>query len=69
MKVIAIEEHVLPDAVRQAWTTLPHADDSTLALNAGELGERLADLAERRLALMDETGVDVPAGVRCPAIS
>ncbi len=59
MKIIAIEEHVLPEAVRQAWNTLPGGDDGTLALNAGQLGERLADLAEQRLALMDETGVDV----------
>ncbi|WP_231408894.1 amidohydrolase family protein [Ralstonia solanacearum] len=59
MKIIAIEEHVLPDAVKQAWNTVPGADDGTLALNAGELGERLANLAEQRLALMDETGVDM----------
>ncbi|AXV81654.1 amidohydrolase family protein [Ralstonia solanacearum] len=59
MKIIAIEEHVLPDAVKRAWTSVPGADDGTLALNAGTLGERLANLAEQRLALMDETGVDV----------
>ena len=59
MKIIAIEEHVLPEAVRKAWSTLPGGDDGTLALNGGLVGERLADLAEQRLALMDETGVDV----------
>ncbi|MGO4126928.1 amidohydrolase family protein [Inquilinus sp. YAF38] len=59
MKIIAIEEHVLPDEVRQAWGSTPGADDGTLALNPGVLGERLADLDEQRLALMDETGVDV----------
>ncbi|AZU59364.1 amidohydrolase [Ralstonia pseudosolanacearum] len=59
MKIVAIEEHVLPDAVKQAWNTIPGADDGTLALNTGVLGERLANLAEQRLALMDETGVDV----------
>lgn len=59
MKLIAIEEHALPDAVRHAWNAVPGADDGTLALNAGVLGERLVDLAEQRLALMDETGVDV----------
>ena len=59
VKIIAIEEHVLPEAVRQAWSTLPGGDDGTLALNDGHLGERLADLAEQRLSLMDETGVDV----------
>jgi len=59
MKIVGIEEHVLPNDVKQAWSTIPGADDGTLALNAGVLGERLADLGEQRLALMDETGVDV----------
>ncbi len=35
MKIVAIEEHVLPDAVKQAWNTIPGADDGTLALNTG----------------------------------
>ncbi len=59
MKIIAIEEHVLPNEVKDAWRTLPGADDGTLGLNQGVIGERLADLGEQRLALMDETGVDV----------
>ena len=59
MKIIGIEEHVLPGAVKNAWTTLPGADDGTLALNSPVIDERLADLGEKRLALMDETGVDV----------
>ncbi|GAB7551486.1 amidohydrolase family protein [Novosphingobium sp. 11B] len=59
MKIIAIEEHVLPDAVKEAWSTIPGADDGTLGLNPGIIGERLADLGAARLALMDETGVDV----------
>ncbi len=59
MKIIAIEEHVLPDEVKDAWKTIPGADDGTLGLNPGVIGERLADLGEQRLALMDETGVDV----------
>jgi hypothetical protein len=59
MKIIAIEEHVLPDEIKQAWSTIPGADDGTLGLNPGLLGERLRDTGEQRLALMDETGVDV----------
>ncbi|ENN89345.1 hypothetical protein RHSP_00979 [Rhizobium freirei PRF 81] len=59
MKIIAIEEHVLPNEVKDAWNTIPGADDGTLGLNPGVIGERLADLGEQRLALMDETGVDV----------
>jgi hypothetical protein len=59
MKIVGIEEHVLPGDVKSAWTTLPGADDGTLALNSPVIDERLADLGEKRLALMDETGVDV----------
>ncbi|MBA8879156.1 amidohydrolase family protein [Phyllobacterium myrsinacearum] len=59
MKIIAIEEHVLPNDIKHAWNTIPGADDGTLGLNPGVIGERLADLGEQRLALMDETGVDV----------
>jgi len=59
MKIIAIEEHVLPEDVKLAWSTTPGADDGTLGLNPGAIGERLADLGEQRLSLMDETGVDV----------
>ncbi|HET7332678.1 amidohydrolase family protein [Dyella sp.] len=59
MKMVGIEEHVLPGEIRQAWTTLPGADDGTLMLNAPAIAERLADLGEKRLALMDETGIDM----------
>jgi len=59
MKIIAIEEHVLPEEVKQAWSTTPGADDGTLGLNPGVIGGRLADLGEQRLALMNETGIDV----------
>jgi len=59
MKIIGIEEHVLPVAVKNAWTTVPGADDGTLALNSPVIDERLADLGEKRLALMDETGIDM----------
>ncbi|TCS10288.1 amidohydrolase family protein [Caulobacter sp. BK020] len=59
MKIIGIEEHVLPAEVGRAWTTIPGADDGTSALNTPVIEERLADLGDKRLALMDETGVDV----------
>jgi predicted TIM-barrel fold metal-dependent hydrolase len=59
MKIVGIEEHVLPHEIKEAWTTLPGADDGTLALNTPAIDERLADLGEKRLALMDETGVDL----------
>ncbi|RJT32005.1 amidohydrolase [Mesorhizobium waimense] len=59
MKIVAIEEHVLPGEVKQAWTMIPGGDDGTLALNPPVIDERLADFGEGRLALMDETGIDV----------
>ncbi|MGN6778741.1 amidohydrolase family protein [Rhizobium sp.] len=59
MKIIAIEEHILPHEVKDAWNTIPGAGDGTLGLNQGVIGERLADIGDQRLALMDETGVDV----------
>ena len=59
MKIIGIEEHVLPAEVGRAWTTFPGAEDGTSALNTPVIEERLADLAAKRLALMDETGVDL----------
>lgn len=60
MRLIGIEEHFLTDEVRAAWdaTGLAAADPSA-ALHAGTLEERLCDLGDARLALMDESGVDV----------
>ena len=60
MRLIAIEEHVLPHAVREAWSAAPSPHDPVSAFaDGGENGTRLADLGEGRLALMDEQGVDV----------
>lgn len=59
MKVIAIEEHFLTKEVRAAWAASPDADGAAASLHLGELEERLDDLGEIRLKLMDESGVDV----------
>jgi hypothetical protein len=60
MRLIAIEEHILPDAVRYAWAAAPPPHDPVSAFaDGGETGRRLADLGEGRIALMDEQGVDV----------
>ena len=60
MRLIAIEEHVLPVDVRDAWAAAPPPHDPVSAIaDIGETGERLADLGEGRLALMDDQGVDV----------
>lgn len=60
MRLVAIEEHVLPSRVREAWAAAPPPHDPVSAFaDGGEAGARLADLGESRLALMDEQGVDV----------
>ncbi|MEG3123373.1 amidohydrolase family protein [Sphingomonas sp. GB1N7] len=60
MRLIAIEEHILPQAVRDAWEAAPPPYDPVSALaDGGENGRRLADLGSGRIALMDEQGVDV----------
>lgn len=60
MRLIAIEEHILPQDVRDAWEAAPPPYDPVSAFaDGGENGRRLADLGEGRIALMDEQGVDV----------
>ena len=60
MRLIAIEEHVLPPFVREAWAAAPEPHDPVSEVaDGGDNGTRLADLGADRLALMDEQGVDV----------
>jgi len=60
MKLIGIEEHFLTPEVVDAWKSLGlEAVDPSVAFHSGTFGERLLDLAGQRLALMDETGLDV----------
>ena len=58
MRLIAVEEHFLTRAVKDAWAVAA-ADDPTSAFDQGEIGTRLEDLGVGRLALMDEAGVDL----------
>ncbi len=59
MKLIGIEEHFVSADIRAAWAASAIGLEGTEAFDQGELEERLDDLGERRLALMDESGVDV----------
>jgi hypothetical protein len=60
VKLIGIEEHFLTDEIHRAWTAIGlEADDPSMAFHSGTFEVRLLDLAEDRLALMDETGLDV----------
>ena len=60
MKVTAIEEHFLTAEVREAWSALPREDqDGGQGLHLGEIEDQLDDLADGRIQLMDESGIDV----------
>ena len=60
MKLIGIEEHYLTADVHDAWDAIGlAATDPSIAVHSGEVGRRLLELADERLALMDETGLDV----------
>ncbi len=60
MKLIGIEEHFLTAEIRDAWNSIGlDATDPSVEFHSGTIEGRLLDLAEERLALMDETGLDV----------
>jgi len=61
MKTIGTEEHFVSHEVVEAWNRLdPAAGEDTLAsVPPGEVGERLREVGERRIAAMDESGLDV----------
>lgn len=59
MKLIAIEEHFLTEAVRRAWQRNSDDDDPTQKLHLGEIERRLDDIGSMRVNLMDESGIDV----------
>jgi uncharacterized protein len=60
MHLIGIEEHFLTPDVAHAWQAMGlEAVDPSVAFHGGPLGKRLMDLAGERIALMDETGLDV----------
>lgn len=59
MKLIAIEEHFLTKAVKDEWGKYSDKDDPTQKLNFGDIENRLEEIGDTRLKLMDETGIDV----------
>ena len=59
MKLIAIEEHFLTKAVKNEWQKYSDKDDPSQKLNFGDIENRLEDIGNSRLQLMDETGIDV----------
>jgi predicted TIM-barrel fold metal-dependent hydrolase len=61
MKIVGLEEHFVTPDVLAAWRRLePRWQDVALNhSNGGEMGARLAELGDARIAAMDESGVDV----------
>lgn len=60
MKLVGIEEHYLTPEVRDAWDACGlGAVDPSVAIHSGAIERRLLDMADERLSLMDETGLDV----------
>jgi uncharacterized protein len=60
MRTIGTEEHFVTEAIAAAWGRLdPSASDSRAGVPPGEVGERLGEVGERRIAAMDEAGLDV----------
>ncbi|WP_406586454.1 amidohydrolase family protein [Asaia lannensis] len=60
MKLIGIEEHFLTQEVKNAWSAISlEAADPSVVFHGGLLEKRLVDLSQERIALMDETGLDV----------
>ena len=69
MKIISIEEHFLTHEITTAWETSTLGSEGTGAFDQGEIRQRLEDLGEGRLTLMDESGVDVQVlSVTTPAL-
>src|ERR1700709_2467513 len=61
MKIIGLEEHFVTSEILAAWHGLDvrWQDPGLQHHERGNIGERLKDLAERRIADMDDTGMDV----------
>jgi predicted TIM-barrel fold metal-dependent hydrolase len=59
MKLIAIEEHFLTAEIRAAWVASAIGQEGTPGMERVKIEERLDELGKGRIALMDESDVDV----------
>src|SRR3984957_20859044 len=68
-KLIGMEEHFVTGDIRPAWAASAIGQEGAAGFDRGDIEERLDDLGELRLALMDESGVDVQVlSVTTPAL-
>jgi predicted TIM-barrel fold metal-dependent hydrolase len=68
-KIIAIEEHFLTPEIRAAWASSAIGQDGTAGFDRPDIEARLDDLGPNRVALMDESGVDLQVlSVTTPAL-
>lgn len=69
MKFIGIEEHFVTSDIRKAWATSPIGQEGTSGFDLGNIEGMLDDVTENRIALMDESGIDVQVlSVTTPAL-
>ena len=69
VKIIAIEEHFVTSEIRAAWASSAIGQEGTAGFDRGDIEQRLDDLGQRRIALMDESCVDVQVlSVTTPAL-
>jgi len=60
MKLIGIDEHFSWPRFAKPWNAIGlEASDPSVAFHSGTIEKRLIDLSEERLALVDESGLDV----------
>jgi hypothetical protein len=56
VKIIGIEEHFLTSSARDAWSASSSAErDGGLGLHLGEIEDRLDDLSDGRIRLMERS--------------
>ncbi len=61
MKVVGLEEHFVTQELMEAWQSIPlqHQDLALKSSSKGEAGKLLPELGPKRIAAMDEAGIDV----------
>lgn len=59
MKIVALEEHIVPKFTSDAWEASSDRQDVSISFNKRDLLARLSDVGQGRLRAIDESGVDV----------